>query len=331
MGVYNDVHEQLCEKPPPPSTDFTGHTIIVTGANVGLGKEATRHFVRLGAAHVIMAVRSIEKGEATRAEILADLSHTGCRATLSVWKVDMASYASVQAFAARVSSQLDRLDAAVLNAGMATYKFELFEQDESTITVNVVSTMLLAALLLPALRRSSLSHGTEPVLSIVGSGIHTYASFPERRADSIFAAMSDPARASMPDRYTLSKMVQLLTFREFAGLVNHAGQPFVVDNTLNPGLCDTELVRDATGLYRIQVKVAKAVLAWTSEEGSRTLVHAAGVGKESHGAYLSAAKIKPEAMSPFVTSEEGRQVQKKLWRELSVKLEGIHPGVIASI
>ncbi|EJD48769.1 NAD(P)-binding protein [Auricularia subglabra TFB-10046 SS5] len=331
MSAYNDVHEQLFEKPAVPTTDFTGKTIIVTGANVGLGKEATRHFVRLGAAHVIMAVRSLEKGEAAKAEILGDPALAGRRATVSVWKLDMASYASVQAFAARISAELERLDAAVLNAGITAFKFELYELDESTLTVNVVSTMLLAALLVPTLRRSALEHHTKPVLSIVGSGIHIYAVFPERNVDNIFAAMNDPSRADMDGRYTLSKLVQLLVVREFAAAVNGSGRPFVIINTLNPGLCKTELVRDAKGLFRLGVKVAKAFMAWTPEEGSRTLVHAAGAGKESHGAYLSAAKIKPEAMSAFVTSDEGHRAQKKLWAELSTKLESIHPGIISSM
>ncbi|EJD48791.1 putative short-chain dehydrogenase [Auricularia subglabra TFB-10046 SS5] len=331
MSAYNFIHEQLWEKPPVPTTDFTGKTIIVTGANVGLGKEATRHYARLGAAHVVMAVRSLEKGEAARTDILADPALAGCRATLSVWKLDMASYASVQAFAERASSELERLDIAMLNAGVAAFSFELYELDESTITVNVVSTMLLAALLVPTLRRSALEHHIEPVMSIVGSGIHLYASFPERHAENIFAAMSDPAHADMDGRYTLSKLVQLLAVREFADLVNGGGKPFVIVNTLNPGLCTTELVRGAKGLFKLGTQISKALLAWTAEEGSRTLVHASTAGKESHGAYLSAAKIKPEGVSAFVTSDEGRRAQKKLWAELSAKLEYIHPGIISAI
>jgi len=54
------------EKLPPLKADFTGKTIIVVGSNTGLGKEAVRHFVRLNASKVIIAVRSISKGKAAQ-------------------------------------------------------------------------------------------------------------------------------------------------------------------------------------------------------------------------------------------------------------------------
>ncbi|CZT49493.1 related to enoyl-CoA hydratase/isomerase [Rhynchosporium secalis] len=54
---------------PYPTTDFTGETIIVTGSNTGLGQEAAQHFVALGAAKVILACRSIEKGESAKSKI----------------------------------------------------------------------------------------------------------------------------------------------------------------------------------------------------------------------------------------------------------------------
>ncbi|KAI4250283.1 MAG: hypothetical protein L6R42_008780, partial [Xanthoria sp. 1 TBL-2021] len=55
MGVWHDLLSQLIYKPPPPTASFANKTIIVTGANTGLGKEAATHFVRLGAAKVILA------------------------------------------------------------------------------------------------------------------------------------------------------------------------------------------------------------------------------------------------------------------------------------
>ncbi|KAI9730218.1 MAG: hypothetical protein M1834_005982 [Cirrosporium novae-zelandiae] len=148
MPIFTLIHTQFMDVIPYPDTDFSGKTIIVTGANIGLGKEAVKHFVRLNAEKVIVAVRSIAKGEAAKSEIEAETKRTG---VVDVWGLDYSSYASVKAFAAKVA-KLSRVDAVVLNAGIATANFELFEDNESTITVNVVSTTLLALLLLPTLR-----------------------------------------------------------------------------------------------------------------------------------------------------------------------------------
>ena len=47
----------------PTTADLTGRTVIVTGSNIGLGKEAARQFLTMHPAKLILAVRSIEKGE----------------------------------------------------------------------------------------------------------------------------------------------------------------------------------------------------------------------------------------------------------------------------
>ncbi|KAL9627045.1 MAG: hypothetical protein Q9164_007723, partial [Protoblastenia rupestris] len=77
MGALSDVYTQLAFRPPVPKADFSGKTIIVTGANVGLGKEASKHFVRLNTHKVILAVRSVKKGEAAKAEIEAEGGRMG--------------------------------------------------------------------------------------------------------------------------------------------------------------------------------------------------------------------------------------------------------------
>lgn len=199
MGpLLDELHNQFFTRPPVPTADFSGKTIIVTGANVGLGKEAVKHFVKLGAAKVIIAVRSIPKGEAAKAEI--EQGSKISTDVIDVWQLDYSSYASCKQFAAKVAT-LDRIDAVVLNAGITTEKFELFEDNESQVTVNVISTVLLALLVLPALRASAAKNpGTTPIISIVGSGVHAYTKFPERKEPSILAACNDPKKARMSDR-----------------------------------------------------------------------------------------------------------------------------------
>lgn len=69
MSLRNELYSQIFTRPSCPITDFSGKTIIVTGANADLEKEAVKHFVRLNAQKVIIIVRSITKGEAAKAEI----------------------------------------------------------------------------------------------------------------------------------------------------------------------------------------------------------------------------------------------------------------------
>ena len=74
--------------------DQTGKLVVVTGANSGTGKEATRRLAAAGA-RVVMAVRTIARGEQARAEILSQQPG----AQLQVRRIDLADLASVKAFA----------------------------------------------------------------------------------------------------------------------------------------------------------------------------------------------------------------------------------------
>ena len=66
----------------------------------------------------------------------------------------------------------------------------------------------------------------------------------------------------------------------------------VIINTLNPGLCSTDLIRNVGWVTKIFVALLRAFMARTAEEGSRTLLHAAVAGQESHGKYVSDCEIK---------------------------------------
>lgn len=155
---------------PKPAKQFSGKTVIVTGANVGLGLEAARHFARLGAAKVILACRDTEKGERAKADIERSTERSG---TVEVWPLDLCSFESVKQFCRR-ADQLPRLDVVVENAAVAMVgpQGALAEGFESTITVNVVSTFLMALLLLPTLRRTATRFNVQPNLVIVSSDAH---------------------------------------------------------------------------------------------------------------------------------------------------------------
>jgi hypothetical protein len=63
-ALLSFLRSQLLINLPTPTASFTGKTVIVTGSNIGLGKEAARHFARLGASTTNLAVRDVPKGDA---------------------------------------------------------------------------------------------------------------------------------------------------------------------------------------------------------------------------------------------------------------------------
>lgn len=170
------IKSQLFVRLPYPTKSFEGHTVIVTGSNVGLGLEAARHITRLGASRVILACRSIQKGQETQKDIEKTTHRLG---VCEVWQLDMEDFDSVKAFAKR-AEKLDRLDALLENAGVAlmgdSISWSKKAKMETTIAINVVGTFLLALLMLPILRKSGEKYGMVPHLDITSSEVHAWVS-----------------------------------------------------------------------------------------------------------------------------------------------------------
>lgn len=199
MGfITTFLRSQLFVSLPYPKSDFSNQTIIVTGSNSGLGFEAARHFIRLKANKVILAVRTLSKGETAAAEISNSTQTPPSR--IQVWHLDLSSHDSVKAFGDRVRT-LDRLDAVVENAGIMSYIFTLTEGYESHIDVNVVNTVLLGLLILPKLRESAKKYGSTGRLVFVGSDLHLIAKFREQNTSgSLLEALNSKEVADMNDR-----------------------------------------------------------------------------------------------------------------------------------
>ncbi|KAF2089161.1 NAD(P)-binding protein [Saccharata proteae CBS 121410] len=327
--ILGFIYRQLFVTPPEPKEDYTGQTVIVTGANVGLGLETARTITRLGAAKVIITSRSSEKGEAAKEDIEKTTGRTGI---VDVWSLDLCSYDSVKAFAARAAT-LPRLDAVIENAGVAFHHWEWAEDAEITIKTNVISTFLLAFLLLPTLKRSANTHNTLGHLTIVSSEVHFFTSFPERKTSgSIFAHLADKDKARMMDRYNVSKLLEVLTVRHLAqdpalpSNKDNKDYPVVI-NTVNPGFCYSNLRRNMG--QSIFIDLFEKALARTEEVGSRSFVYAAQAGRESHGQYISDSKITPP--SKLVQSQEGQVLHDRVWGELKDILESIVPGVTNNV
>jgi retinol dehydrogenase-12 len=194
------LYTQWFHRPHYPVQSFAGKTIIVTGGNIGLGKEACKHFTRLGAEKVILASRSLSNGRSAKTEIERETKRAN---VVEVWELDLSSYASTQAFAKRAET-LPRIDAAIMNASVQTLAYSEAEGVELSLTVNVISTFLLAFMLLPLLRASAEKYDIKPVLNIVSSDLAGGAKVPEHKGANVFEVLSDETTANMMDRYVLT-------------------------------------------------------------------------------------------------------------------------------
>ncbi len=93
--------------------DLTGKVIIVTGGNSGLGYEAVKALAQKGA-EVILASRSVEKGETAKKE-MGDV-----KGKIAVMQLDLQDFTSIEKFTQDFRKKYDRLDVLLNNAGIMT-------------------------------------------------------------------------------------------------------------------------------------------------------------------------------------------------------------------
>ncbi|KAI1381217.1 putative short-chain dehydrogenase [Hypoxylon crocopeplum] len=342
-SVYRSFTTQVLPLP-YPKEDFTGKTVLITGANTGIGLEAARHFVRLNASKVILGCRDVEKGNVAKRDIEATnhVDATKDPGRVEMWQVDLASFDSVKTFCRR-AAELDRLDIVVENAGVLGMTHHVAEGYERITTVNVISTWLMALLLLPVLRATKEefyagspdeSQGNNvPHLVIVGSNAHFYTVFDGRDEPNIMEHYRGDS--DMFHRYANAKLISLFFAREVAARMlekKKHGKSEVVLNIVEPGSCKTQLLREKETwpwAYKAFVTVGFGLVGRTAEMGSRTYISAATAGWKSHGLYLEDCKL--STPHEFVESAEGAKLQKKIYGELVEILEKISPGVTENI
>jgi NAD(P)-dependent dehydrogenase (short-subunit alcohol dehydrogenase family) len=127
--------------------DLSGKMVIITGANNGLGEAATQLMAARGA-HIVMAVRTVSKGEASAAAIRKAVPS----AQLTVMPLDLADLASVRTFAAALTAAYDRLDILMNNAGvMATPESKTEDGFELQLGTNHLGHFALTGLLIDVL------------------------------------------------------------------------------------------------------------------------------------------------------------------------------------
>ena len=281
--------------PAPPTTSFVDKTVLITGANTGLGFDAAKHFLNLGAAHLIIGVRSIDKGNAARN--LLEQAFPLAKGNIDVLPLDMNSYDSVKSFASHVCSRYQALDVALLNAGISNRTYSVSPEGwEETLQVNTLSTSLLALLLLPKLRVSERDYGPTHMV-IVSSSLYSGIKREELSLEprNVLKACSDSANNFAGQRqYAKSKLFIMYAVKELAALATTSGgEPQVIVTSCCPGACVTNLGRQYNRWYeRLAIWLFAPIFARSIEEGSRTLVSAAELGPEAQGGFWKNDELK---------------------------------------
>ena len=273
--------------PNDPTVSFHSKTVLVTGANTGLGFEAALKYATLGAAKLLLAVRSIDKGNAAKAQIV---QRTGFNAdAISILQVDLGNFASVHRFVTDLNSSVDYIDVALLNAGLAAPKFSRSEEGwEMAVQVNVLSTALMALLLLPKLRATVEARRSLVHLTFVNSISHADVKREWFGDKTLLTAANDETLFDTRRNYG---MVKLLGMAAMHGVADAAAKGFngdsIVVNSCCPSLCKTDLGREFGIGMKVMIMGMQALLARTAEQGSRTLVSATTLGLESTGKFWS--------------------------------------------
>ncbi|MFM8998562.1 MAG: oxidoreductase, partial [Actinomycetota bacterium] len=235
--------------------DLTGRRVVVTGANSGIGFEAARAFAARGA-EVTLAVRSRERGEAAAARIAG---------AVRVEELDLASLASVRAFASRWSGGLDIL---VNNAGvMAIPRRETADGFEMQFGTNHLGHFALTGLLLGSLRERP------------GARVVTVSSNLHRRGTIAFDDLMGERRYRAWGAYAQSKLANLLFTSELQRRLQAKGDA-VTAVAVHPGYAATNLQGVAPRMRygragAAVVAVANRVLAQPAAQGALPTMFAA--------------------------------------------------------
>lgn len=290
--------------------DQTGRTVIVTGANTGIGFEAAKALAAKGA-RVLLACRSRDKGEAA----IAAIREAAPGAELAFLPLDLADLGSVRA-AADLAAREPRIDVLLNNAGVMFPPLTRTVQGfELQFGVNHLATFALTALLLPKLAETA------------GSRVVVTASLAHQRGDIPWDDLDAERGYNRAQRYSDSKLANLLFVQELDRRLRAAGSP-VSAIGCHPGVAKTELGRHS-GPFRFLFAAAGWFLN-TAAMGAWPALQAATDPQAKPGGYYGPTGWR-EMRGPSGEASRTPQAQdpvlaRRLW-DVSVAMTGIDPGI----
>jgi NAD(P)-dependent dehydrogenase (short-subunit alcohol dehydrogenase family) len=276
-----------------------GRTVVVTGANSGIGLAAVRELARVGA-HVVLAVRDPERGARATDAVPGDCE---------VRQLDLADLSSVRAFAEAWSGPLDVL---VNNAGvMAVPQNRTADGFELQLGTNHLGHFALTGLLLPSI--------TDRVVT-VSSGAHRMGRIDlddlnwERRRYRRWSA------------YGQSKLANLLFTMELDRRLTETGSP-VKALAAHPGWAATSLQgRSGVRVLDAAMRAANRFFAQSEAMGALPTLYAA-VEDLPGGSYVGPDGRAEQRGHPTLVGRsaaaQDAEVARRLW-ERSEELTGVH-------
>jgi len=302
MGKDEVNIEQLVKR-----SKLDGKTIIVTGANTGIGKETARELARTGA-RVILACRSLQRAEDARKEIVDDTKNEN----VVVKVLDLGSLQSVRDFAVDINANEARLDMLVNNAGVFTNESKVTQDGfEMMFGTNHLGHFLLTNMLLDKLKACTPSR----IVNVSSLGHENYPLV----LDDLEAKNCNRMNA-----YGRSKSANILFTVQLASMLEGTG---VTTYSLHPGFVKTELGRDIKCLNNACCLCCLGCL-WRclQGEGMKNPLEGASTTlycclepslADVSGRYY--ANCKEKAAKPHATNPETAQ---KLW-DVSLSLVGL--------
>lgn len=239
----------------PLTANLSGKTAIVTGATAGIGKEVARGLARMGA-EVVLAVRSVERGENVRKELIASTSNP----RISVMEVDTASPASIRQFAARVEAAHPKVQLLINNAGIwVSERRQSPEGYEATFATNVLGPHLLTQLLTGVLKAGAPARVVNVASGLSGNYDPTDLEF-TRRGYNGFKVYSASKTA-----------LRMLTW----GQARRLEGTKVTVNAAAPGFVRTEFNKNSSGFVTAILNLGLKLMGSSPADGADAILFVA--------------------------------------------------------
>src|SRR6201997_268807 len=290
--------------------DQTGRVVVITGANTGLGYETATALAEHGA-HVVLAVRDLDKGKDAAAQITAQSPD----AEVALQELDLASLESIRAAADELKAAHPRIDLLINNAGvMYTDKDTTKDGFELQFGTNHLGHFAFTGLLLDRL------------LPVEGSRVVTVSSVGHRILAKIhFDDLQWERSYNRVRAYGQSKLANLMFTYELQRRLAHRGAPTTA-LAAHPGGSDTELTRYIPGLLKPAVDVLWPLFSQSAEMGALPTLRAATDPAAQGGQYYGPDGIGVQRGHPKVVKSSGQShdeaQQRRLW-EVSEELTGV--------